>query len=540
MKGLRIFIMVVLGFSLLACERKPTKVYQYVEPEEDIAEQVWNCLKTQHQEVAPVYKQAVDIDYISDDEATTHISKTYLKYNYFIDRGSEEEDNLLVALYQVKCYQTFDDSWLCIVLKEARGYGLDEKDHGKKVFAVDYKNGTLTDRDINTLFPESFKIATDYFNASYYESCLVFDNDGLSFCSTAYWPIRYNWNGKTFDQDPESVVLRNSIHNFYGYFDAPGIGYLAIGKEPIGLNNNDDFVYDGEVMAHFLLKDGKTTGYTLKSPKCGFVQTTDYQAGVDRITSKPIAIGFPIQNVLDYEKKPLSIKDTTIVTNQKDGNYVITQQLMHNTLDRLDIFIEFTSKDKNSNIESIRVYSEEIVVTLEDELRNNDDINPTTKSIFQAANFDVNDPDFGEFNYVGGSDNGFTIHFKGAVDEVRFQTYPAVDGKTLVVLSKHYEKEDLTIPEFWYFQNGNLTKTTVSLPKPRPEDFRAWRINFDSTIPTDGYQLRFTNAGIEYYTRSERNDETDMRDEFGIFINPDFYTVKYNWNGTSFGPDPAE
>ena len=141
MKGLRIFIMVVLGFSLLACERKPTKVYQYVEPEEDIAEQVWNCLKTQHQEVAPVYKQAVDIDYISDDEATTHISKTYLKYNYFIDRGSEESDNLLVALYQVKCYQTFDDSWLCIVLKEARGYGLDEKDHGKKVFAVDYKNG---------------------------------------------------------------------------------------------------------------------------------------------------------------------------------------------------------------------------------------------------------------------------------------------------------------------------------------------------------------------------------------------------------------
>jgi hypothetical protein len=78
------------------------------------------------------------------------------------------------------------------------------------------------------------------------------------------------------------------------------------------------------------------------------------------------------------------------------------------------------------------------------------------------------------------------------------------------------------------------------LPKPRPEDFRAWRINFDSTIPADGYQLRFTNAGIEYYTRSERNDETDMRDEFGIFINPDFYTVKYNWNGTSFGPDPAK
>ena len=106
--------------------KKSDKEYRYVEPEEDIAELIWSSLKTQHPEVKPVYDLAVDIDYVSDDEATCFFSKTHMKYNYFIDRGSEEPDNMLVGIYEMQCYQTIDDSWIGIVTKEARGYELDE------------------------------------------------------------------------------------------------------------------------------------------------------------------------------------------------------------------------------------------------------------------------------------------------------------------------------------------------------------------------------------------------------------------------------
>lgn len=552
MKTIKWFFPALLTLVLLSCgngaqtsgaqtalEQKPDKVYQYVEPEENISQLIWNSLKAQHLEVKPVYDLAVDINYLSDDEATNYYSKTHLKYNYFVDRGSEEPDNMLVGIYEMQCYRTIDDSWIGIVTKEASGYELDEEYQGRKVFAVEYKNGTLTDLEIGTLFPDSFKIATDYFVDHIYSDCFAFDNEGMTFQSSQYWPIRVNWNGTRFEKDPESVVMRSSIHNFYGYFDAPGIGYLAIGKEPEGLNNNDDFVYNGEVLAHFILKDGKISGYSLESPKCGFVQVEVYQDGKPVITSKPIAIGLPIQNVLDYEKKPLSIKDNTIVAGYKEGGYVITQQLMHNTLERFDIFVEFAAKDENSNIETIRVYSEEIEVTLEGDLEDDDNIDSKTITIFRAIPFDDNDPELGEYYYVSGSDNGFTIHFKGTVKEVGFHTYDVDDGRTLAVISKHYDEENITLSQFWYYLDGELTQTAVMLPKPQPQDFRAWQVNQDTTIPSDGYQLTFTNQGIEYYTLSERNDETDMRDEFGIYINPDFYTVKYNWNGKSFGPDPA-
>ena len=540
MRGIKAFVIVLTSLLLVACGRnKPTQAYQYVEPEEDIAALVWTCLKTQHPAVKPVYDLAVDINYADDDEATQMISKTHLKYNYFIDRGYEEPDNMLVAIYELQCYRTFDDTWIGIVTKEARGYELDEAYQGQNVFAVAYKDGTLTDLELGTLFPEAFKIATDYFENNIYGSCFVFDHEGIDFRSSRYWPIRFNWNGNRFEQDPESVILENTIHNFYGYFYAKGIGYLSIGKAPEGLNNNNDFVDNGEVLAHFILKDGKISGYSLESPQCGFVQTEDYQDGMPVITSKPIALGYPIQHVLDYEKKPLSIKDTTIVAGYQDGRYVITQQLMHNTLERFDIFVEFAAKDENANIESIRVYSEEIEVTLDSDLDADDDIDLKTKTIFRAIQFDDNDPELGAYYYLSGADNGFTIYFKGNVKEVRFQTYDVADGRTLVVLSKRNDKENLTTSQFWYYQDGNLTQTAVMLPKPRPQDFRAWNANQDTTIPSDGYKLSFTNQGIEYYTLSERNDETEMRDEFGIYINPDFYTVKYHWNGTSFGPDPV-
>ena len=117
---------------------------------------------------------------------------------------------------------------------------------------------------------------------------------------------------------------------------------------------------DGEVLAHFIVEDGVISGYNLRSPLCGFAQVEEFDDKGWHITSEPVAIGLPVKNVLDYEKDPTILKDTTIVTDYRDGKYIITQQLCHSEDFGIDIFIEFTANDEQSDIETIRVYSEKI------------------------------------------------------------------------------------------------------------------------------------------------------------------------------------
>ena len=541
MKAIKFFTLILLGAAMMACGRHgsgsgstgkaPKPVYHYVEPEENMAELVWTALKTQHPKVKPVYDFAVDLDFFDEDEITNLETKTHMKYDYFVPRGTEEPDNLLVAVYELSCYETFDSTWVAIVTKNAYGYELDEEYAGKEIFAVEYKDGTVTDLDVEDLLPESFELAEDYFSNNYYE-CLLFYNDAFVFSTDCYWPIRYNWNGEDFEQDPESVVMENAVDNFHGFFRVKGAGGLSLGREPQGLDANNDFVRDGEVLAHFFVEDGKITGYTLEDPICGFAQLEDTQDGVFTIASKPVAIGYPIENVLDYKKKPLSIKDTTATAGYRDGQYVITQQLMHNNLERFDIFIEFTAEDEDSDIETIHVYTIPIVVTLESEIEGDQDIDAHVKSLFHAIPFD--DSELGEFYYVSGYENGFSAYYKADIDEVRFQTYPVDGGGTLMFLAQLPSEGFGTQYQCWLEQDGSLTKVDYELPYPEPEDFPAWGRNYDFTIPSSGYKLRFTNEGIEYYTLSERNDGYSDRDEDGSYINPQFYTVTYTWNGTEF------
>ena len=53
-------------------------------------------------------------------------------------------------------------------------------------------------------------------------------------------------------------------------------------------------------------------------------------------------------------------------------------------------------------------------------------------------------------------------------------------------------------------------------------------------INLENYLLSFNDKGIEYYAITERNDGASTKDEDGIYINPDFYTITYQWNGKKF------
>lgn len=531
-----LIITAICAFMLFSCERSP-KAYSYVEPKENVAFKVWNLL-VEHPEVKPVIDEAINMEYFTQEESTDTVNKTELTYDYVIPRGFAEDDNYIAAKYWLKCFEMLDHSWMGIVIKDVHGYGLEESDCGRKLFAVHYDGTKLTDCDINQLFPKEFHRLQEFYSESY-DNFFYFSNDAMFVANFGYWPVKYNWNGKGFEKDPESVYLTNSVQLASGdfcYYPQGKYATIAIGSEcPSDPKVMDE---EGNVLALLDTKDGIVEGYTLESPLCGVAQDLNYDSELDvsRILSKPIALGYPIQNVLDYDKG-YWMKDTVVSQGMKDGHYVITQQLAHDKLfKKRDIFIDYTAKDEHSAIDQIRVYSYPLTVILDNEVNESENLSADAKAIFNALQYDFKAPEFGDFDHFfchADEHNGFDAYFKGDVRSVRFQTYPAGD-KQLVIIAKYGEDEKLMDLHSWYYQNGSFKETIVDLPVPLPEEFEAYTLNDDTSIKLENYLLGFYDNGIEYYALSERNDGASTRDESGIYINPDFYTIRYVWNGKKF------
>lgn len=529
-------------FMLSACGEQQ-KAYTYVEPHENVAFKIWNLL-VEHPAVKPVIDEAINMDYYTQEESTDTVNKTELTYDYVIPRGFAEDDNYIAAKYWLKCFEMLDHSWMGVVIKDVHGYGLEESDCGRKLFAVHYDGTKLTDCDINQLFPKEFHRFQEYYSESY-DNIFYFSNDAMYVANSGYWPVQYNWNGKGFEKDPESVYLTNSVQLAFGDFSYYAQGKyttIAIGDEcPSDRKVMDE---EGHVLALLDTNDGIVEGYTLESSLCGVAQDINYDAELDvsRILSKPIALGYPIQHVLDYDKG-YWMKDTVVSQGMKDGHYVITQQIAHDKrFKKRDIFIEYTAKDEHSAIDQIRVYSYPLTVILDNEVNESENLSADAKAIFNALQYNFKAPEFGDFDHFfchAEEHNGFDADFTGEVKNIRFQTYDA-GGKTLVVLAQYGEdkvfdnSDKLLKLQAWYYQNGQFTETTLNLPKPLPEDFEAYSLNDDNTINPEHYALSFYDRGIEYYAFSERNDGASTRDEDGIYVNPDFYTLHYLWNGKSF------
>lgn len=548
MKKLHLITIAVVALLLCACGGKQ-QPYTYVEPEENIAAQIWNLLTQENTEVQPVIAAAIDIDYYTQEECIASKSNTELEYDYFIPQGFAEDDNFLAANYLLKCYQKRDNSWIALVLKDVHGYGIDEKDCGQELFSVHYDGEKTTPCELETVCTDFTQFAKANLKDPVTDK-IIFENTAFTLSSSYFWPIRYNWNGKVFIQDPESTWLISSVDLYHGdfyFFDKGDRQGINIGEhhDAIDSMKGDDYTDSkGNVLAHFEFTDGIVEGYTLESPLCGVAQAVEHvtEYYIPMITSKPVALGYPIQNVLDYDRG-YWMKDTVVSQGTTDGKYVITQQISHDKLfKKRDVFIEYTAKDEHSNIEKIHVYSYPILVLLEDEVNDSEDLAEPVKAIFNQLDYDFQSSEFGEFDFFVADSynkNGFDARFNGEVKAIRFQTYDA-GGKTLVVLAEYggdevvINSDKLLNLQAWYYENGQFTPTTLDLPKPSPEDFEAYTLNGDTTIDPEHYSLSFNDLGIEYYAFSDRNDGTAMRDEDGLYINPDSYTVQYPWNGKKF------
>ncbi|MBQ3655977.1 MAG: hypothetical protein II956_03890 [Bacteroidales bacterium] len=518
--------------------------YKFVEPTENIAQKIWNAAKASNPEIKPVIDEAVEIEWISQDEATNFVSNTFMTYEYIIPQGTEEPDNLLSAQYSLKCYQKIDKEWIAMVTKYVHGYAGEDSIYSvKKIFLVNQNGENI---DAGNIFPPQLKPFEKYYTDNY-DKNFDFSNEGFTFKSYKYWNVDFVWNGEKFMLKENTPVVENRIDKFGGFYVTRNERSYRLGDE----FSEKELKEDGEIIATFDLEGSVIKGYTVKSPKCGFAQTTDTENGFYFISSKPVAVGFPIKNVLDY-KKGYEMKDTLIRETEKDGKYVITQQLNTDYKLKTDIIIEFTAKDKNSEIEQIRVYGVKNNATLKAELAKSQ-LSAKNKEFFAALDMlkpgetENREGSFlksngftdDDFEKLMSEENGFAAYYKND-KSFYFQVYPTKNEGCCYAY--FFSMKDFKIVKTlaWYNEQGRIDETDANFSIPKAQDYPAWNINYtyfngdcDHTIKADDYSFNLSNYTgiISFYASSDRNDgSAEMRDDSGEFKNIDEYKVEYKWN----------
>ena len=359
---------------------------QTTAPQDTIAKTIWEKLKTDDPHISRVVECGNEFEYnYYKDEQEKYFSKTSMDYKYHVPRGSEEPDNFINALYRLQCYPMSDGGWLAIVEQSVNGYALKKEDCGYKIFVVKYNDGNLSYPKNADYFPECFSFVEGKLGTEFERdrSHIQYSDKEMYYRTTSCWPLKFVWNGKKFETP--SKFIFNAVSMYNGSFSSRYSHYASIGQKwegsPDGIFREESD--SGKALAKLELQDQIIVGYTILDSLSGVVQ--DFNS--DSITHSPIALGYPIKNVLEYKDNPKAwshhMKDSTISKGMKDGKYVITQHLEHDTRDaRRDIFIDFVAKDENSPIEAIKVYSSPFQVTIQDQVEKQKDISDEAKEIF--------------------------------------------------------------------------------------------------------------------------------------------------------------
>jgi hypothetical protein len=233
-------------------------------------------------------------------------------------------------------------------------------------------------------------------------------------------------------------------------------------------------------------------GYTILSKNICVNKNQNHDANA-------VAIGLPIKNVFPQ------YNDTTISKTTKDGKFVVTQLIKHDTENIFDIYYEYTAKDENSPIESISVTSKPFTTSIADELDKWGALLPETKNTILAFNLTEKLPELGTFQSLSGMGRQITLHFDSG--DYYFQTYKSDNDTEYIMLIK-FDYSNGADPESakWWLHHGDKF-TSIELPLPK-------RPYNDAN-----YQLHIGDDGISY----DNMEEKDFR--------------SYPWNGNYFDND---
>lgn len=588
---------------------EPAKaVFTYVEPQEEIAKIIWNKLLESDEGVKQIVDEAkkwqMDAslgEYFNGaSQKERYPQKTRMVFYNVIDGAEGTYDAL--AYFKLQCYQTNEGNWIAVIYEVTESSISDGPPRMANLSSLIYKDGDLFDYPDACLPPVQVQPLTAYKNRDYSSCAVLFDTIGFTMVSRDFWPMRYNWDGEKFVQDENSVVLA-SLMSQYGGFCSFSVGneLKAYGladdcklesgtfKQSAVSNNldagaiasmlenraNTVLTQNGEKMAEFETIDGKIYAINIYSPKIGFAQKIGYShdtygsSYVEMVTSKPLAVGFPIKNA--YDKEDYAPDYTS---EKKDGYYVLTRRTHRNKYEKRDIMISLYAKDENSNIERIRVFALPLQITLESEIADDNSMPDEVKSIWKKLNTEYAITDaFGEFHNCFISKNGFDAHF---FDNGKF-TQSEIDHPIEWELScymfktksggyKIYTQKDVE-NDYWIadnekanlrrefdeyiYENGKLTKVAVEIPQSAAADYMASAYDntlvppgaevtsdaktLTSSIPHPDYatgtSIYLTNTGFELRAASPKNEpycteEGDPSVECWIYN----FTAHYDWD----------
>ncbi|MBP5367173.1 MAG: hypothetical protein J6Z01_01855 [Bacteroidales bacterium] len=569
-------------------EQQPSApLFNYVEPQEEIAKIIWEKIQATYpdikKEVAAAKKWQMDEDlgdyFNGASQKERYPQKTRMIFYNLVD-GAEGSWEALVY-YKLQCYQNNDQSWTAVLYNYAQGEV--GENSGASLQSFLYKDGNLTDNTQQTALPGiQVQPLTEYRNKDYSDCAVLCDTIGFTMVSRDFWPIRYNWDGEKFIQDPNSAVLTNLISQ-YGSCGPLRLGYslpnYGVAKDA-KLENNTIY-QNGEKIADFECTDDKITSITIYSPKIGFAQKINYTSdtwGNNSMTvpsSKPLAVGYPIKNAYD---KSESAPDFT--AENKDGYYVLTRRTERNKSEKRDIMISFYAKDENSNIEKIRFYIEPLQITFESELEDSKEITTECKDIWKKLNAKYKITDgLGEFHNGYFSSNGFSANFldngtytrqypDNAID-ICVKCYmfkKLTDGSYIILTQKGVdipywvadEQQKNLKREFaqYIYKNGTFTQTEVDIPQTSVSDYKAAKTDKNlkpvgkdclqsdpstlvSTIPliSEGASILITldRSCIDFRAKPAKYEY------YGEFEDDDAYSGNYEthyfWDGENFIPE---
>jgi len=481
--------------------------YHYVEPKDSIARIIWNKLKEEDPAIKRVITAAVKLNTVPQSKAENFTSKTFLDYKFECHSESENDYDPLDAFYKMQCYQMLDSSWIAVIDQRVVGSKVDQSDCGCKIRVVKYKDGTLSYPDYKSYFPK--QIRTVELVNTIYRKGFLFDNLGLRFGMDACWPLQFTWNGSTFDCDSKEILNRiNCYHYNINTYDNK-IENLLLGHK---YTYSPDKVFksnDGTVLLKLDVTAGISqgekcdvlAGYTVVDPSVAMVTEWAYdkEQELSYVSQEPIALGYPIKNVLNTKWSHERESDSSLTKETKDGKLYLTYK-RSDSHDKRDYYLEFVAKDENSNIEGIRVYSEPFTVDIKEELNKCKDKSAKLKEIFNALDYKFAAPEYGEFNYVNcyGASDGVELNFWGD-SNAYFQLLDAGD-KTLVMLSrKTLDDNGFSYKDsFWYYEDGKFTPTEIAMPKTSYKgDLSDVRRTYDGNMLM--YEVGYPDEGDGYF-----------------------------------------
>ncbi len=460
-----------------------------------ISQKIWEAVKAFDKKLKDRVDEVYNTSWF-ENPTEKAISKTTYEFTWIYHSEESGDEQKFGA--KLGCFPMPDKSWVAVMVP-ANIY-----EHND-IRAYNYSDGKVTNADINKLFPEGFELiaGVDQPDLDNYQ----FNAATMSVVLSAQWPAKYEWKGSEFSPvqpfyEPYTVDMSDGSLN-------------RIGKNPIRINSNSDNIEQevvksgvvknasGKTLAKLDIKGNHIVGYSIVDPNVAVSQEDNLEQGSQMINyfmrplGYPVTLGMPIKDVLNY-KKGNKMKDKTITEGNKDGKYVITQQLCHEDFAG-DTYIEFSADSKDAKISGIRVYYEPLTFDYNRDILNSDKLNPQSKAALKAVNLDVKQ--FGKITGGKVDTTGFTLDLDDNLFMVKYRTYRDKNG-CLVALAKYKKKEGRGdyVPDdvkYWRYDNDYLKEFKPVFPAMFNE-VRGWAIEGDGEMYLDPDGIYF------YLTEDER------------------------------------